>query len=265
MRLTGGAPGWSWSWVRAIRLAGEPGVNSAGHEWALGASVPIDGFANGWRIGATCVSARMAFAPQSTANAIYVFSAVAIVVLILLALGVRLPQRLRRRRRIPPEPVKVPATIWPGTPTREPPVIRLTLRAALAWGIAVGAVSGFVFAWRFGVVAGPLTVVLLLAGISVRRLTNLSLIGVLAIVALYVFRPAHNYGGFSFYFSLHQILAHWIGAGVTRVRCAGRSGGPAGRRALAACAEPGCRRHGATRRAREGRERSASARITSRV
>jgi hypothetical protein len=27
-------------------------------------------------------------------------------------------------------------------------------------------------------------------------------------------RPAHNYGGFSFDFSLHQILANWIGAGV---------------------------------------------------
>jgi hypothetical protein len=93
-------------------------------------------------------------------------------------------------------------------------MIRLGLLAALASGIGVGAVTAFMFALRFGAVAGALTVVLLLAGISVRRLTGLAMLGVLAIPVLYLLRPAHNYGGFSFDFSLHQILANWIGAGV---------------------------------------------------
>jgi hypothetical protein len=80
--------------------------------------------------------------------------------------------------------------------------------------VGVGVVTGFVFALRFGIVAGPLTVILLVNGISVRRLVRLSMIGVLLIVVLYVVRPAPNYGGFSFYFSLHEIVSHWIGAGV---------------------------------------------------
>ena len=213
IRLTGGAPGWlvlgesySPGWQAWCR-------DAAGHERALGVAVPIDGFASGWQIGSGCVSARMAFAPQSTANAIYLFSAVALVVLILLALGLRLPRRMRIGRRAQ----VVPATAMPAwrAPAEDGPVLRMSLRAAVAWGIVAGVLTGFVFAVRLGVVVGPATFVLLLAaGINLRRLTGLAITGLVVIAVLYVTRPAHNYGGFSFYFSLHQILAHWIGAGV---------------------------------------------------
>lgn len=198
------SPGWR-AWCR----------DRAGHERALGPSVPIDGFANGWQVGPACVSAHVAFAPQSTANVAYIISAVAIVLLVLLALGVRLPERLRVRRRSRPLPASVDE---PRRPEAEPPggspVIVLPLRSALAWGVGVGVVTGFVFALRFGVVAGPLIVLLLVNGISVRRLVRVAMLGVLVIIALYVVRPATNYGGYSFYFSLHEIVSHWIGAGV---------------------------------------------------
>ena len=265
VRLAGGAPGWlvlgesylpGWrAWCR----------DRARHEWALGAATPIDGFANGWRFGPTCVSARMAFAPQSTVNAIYVLSAVAIVVLILLAVGVRLPQRMRMRRRArpqsAPEPVPVPArTSPPTTPQRDGPLIRLPVRAALAWGIGVGAVTAFVFAVRFGVVAGPVTVVLLLAGVNVRRLINLSMLGVLAIVALYVVPPRPQ---------LRWLLVLFLAPPDPRAL-------DRGRRAVcgvgAAILQAGelrknhrlrTRRNGARRQAPEGAERPAPARIRS--
>jgi arabinofuranan 3-O-arabinosyltransferase len=213
VRLTAGAPSWlvlgesySSGWRAWCR-------DRSGHERALGPSLPIDGFANGWRIDSTCVSAWMAFAPQATVNVIYVLSAVAAVLLIALALGVELP----RRGRVPrgARPVTAPVTAQShGVYSGDRGMIRLGLLAALASGIGVGAVTAFMFALRFGAVAGALTVVLLLAGISVRRLTGLAMLGVLAIPVLYLLRPAHNYGGFSFDFSLHQILANWIGAGV---------------------------------------------------
>jgi arabinofuranan 3-O-arabinosyltransferase len=195
---------------------------ASGHERALGGSTPIDGYANGWRIDSSCLSARMAFAPQSIADLAYIVSAIGATLLVAIALGLKLPESARRRLTAPagirrtrsrrPKPASV--IRQPSRPPLDRPPIRLQLRTALAWGAGVGALTGFVFAVRFGVVAGLLTAGLLLDGISVRRLTAVAFIGAVAIPLLYVARPAHNYGGFSFYFAQHQLLAHWIGAGV---------------------------------------------------
>jgi hypothetical protein len=269
VRLSGSAPGWlvlgesySSGWRAWCR-------DRAGHERALGAAVPINGFANGWQVGPTCVSARMAFTPQSTVNAIYVFSAIAIALLIALALGVRLPQRLRTRRSARPVPAQMPdavpqsLTIQPESAyPQEGRVIRPALPAAVAWGIGVGGVTAFVFALRFGAVAGPLTVVLLLSGVSVRRLTRLAMLGLLAIVVLYLVRPARNYGGFSFYFSLHQIVSHWIGAGVI---CALFAAAVLQAGELRRRHHVGDRRRGGVRRARRSAERPVPTRVGSRV
>ena len=68
--------------------------NTAGKEQSLGAPVPIDGFANGWRVGADCREARFAFAPQRLADAAYLVSGVACVGMLLILLV----PALRRRR-----------------------------------------------------------------------------------------------------------------------------------------------------------------------
>lgn len=193
--------------------------DAAGHERALGAPVPIDGYANGWRIDASCVSARMAFAAQSAANLAYLVSAIAAVLLIGLALGLRLPARIRGRlaaiRRVAPAtPVTQTAPVAHARRPADRPPLVLSLPAALAWGIGVGAITAFVFALRFGAVMGVATVVLVLVGVSVQRLVTIAIAAMIAIPLIYLVHPAHNYGGYSFYFSLHELLAHWVGAGV---------------------------------------------------
>jgi hypothetical protein len=193
--------------------------DTLGHERPLGASVPIDGYANGWRINSTCESARIAFAGQGAADVAYVISAIGAMLLIALALPLKLPQRIRHqvrltgRRRGAPLPAAETRTAPAGRLVDRPPIV-LAPKAALAWGVGVGVLAGFAFEVRVGVVAAELTGLLLLAGISPRRLTWLALLGMVAIPLLYLARPAHNFGGFSFYFAQHQMLAHWIATGV---------------------------------------------------
>ena len=129
------------------------------------------------------------------------------------------PHVIRRRltaiRRV--RPATPPTQTAPVARARRPvdrPPFTLSPPAALAWGIGVGAITGFVFALRFGAAMGVATVVLLLIGVSVRRLMTIAIAGMIAIPLLYLAHPAHNYGGYSFYFSLHELLSHWVGAGV---------------------------------------------------
>jgi hypothetical protein len=165
----------------------------------------------------------MAFTPQGTANLAYVLSAVGCALLLAVALGLRLPARIRHLKaaRPPrhggstplPEIVATPLAARLGRLVDRPPIL-LAPAAAVVSGIGVGALAGFLFEPRVGVAAGELTALLLLVGISPRRLTWLALLGTVAIPLLYIARPAHNYGGFSFSFAQHQMLAHWIGTGV---------------------------------------------------
>jgi arabinofuranan 3-O-arabinosyltransferase len=192
--------------------------DAAGREYALGQATPIDGYATGWQINSGCVSARMAFAPQSTANLAYIVSAIVAVLLLAAALGLKLPARLRaavgRRGRARPRPApSMPVAAVPAAVVG-PRTFTVRLRWTLVWGAGAGAATGFMFALRFGVAAGVATALLLLVGVTVRGLIRLAIAGVILIVILYLVRPAPNYGGFSFYFSQHNILANWIGAAV---------------------------------------------------
>src|SRR5204862_182809 len=90
--------------------------DGSGHERGLGAPVPIDGFANGWRVGPWCHEARIAFAPQRFANVSYAVSAVgcgALALLVLLGLW-------RRRRAgdaaAAPDPTDPPSVPHAGEP-----------------------------------------------------------------------------------------------------------------------------------------------------
>jgi arabinofuranan 3-O-arabinosyltransferase len=170
---------------------------------SLGPPRVIDGFANGWRVGPGCHDVRFAYAPQRAVTWGYVVSGVAALILLaLLAAGRR---RAARRRKPPTEPAPLPAR---GAPRPWP------LPAALAAGVGLGAVVGFVFALRAGVVLGPVVAVVLWRGIGARPLA-LAAAGLLGVVvpALYVLFPARDRGGFNFEYAQDHLAAHWCAVG----------------------------------------------------
>jgi hypothetical protein len=61
-----------------------------------------------------------------------------------------------------------------------------------------------------GPIIGLLTLVLLLTGVTVRRLVALALAALALVVALYLAFPAEDKGGFSFQFPTDHIVAHWV-------------------------------------------------------
>ena len=69
--------GYSRGWRASCRSAD-------GKERKLGAPEPIDGFANGWRVGSSCAVARFWFAPQRLATVSYGVSALAGLAILLL-------------------------------------------------------------------------------------------------------------------------------------------------------------------------------------
>ena len=120
---------------------------------ALGAPVPIDGYANGWPIGPSCHSVTFTFAPNRLATIGYVISGVAGLVCLALLLW----PVVRRRRAIAPSgaDLTLPAADRPRA---------LTPARAIAWAVAAGCVFGFVFGIRAGIVAVPVLAVILWRG-----------------------------------------------------------------------------------------------------
>ncbi len=175
----------------------------------LGAPLPADGFANGWRVPVECAVVRFRFGPQRIAIAFFIISWIALLVLAaLLATGV---VRDRRRARIPPAEgdaddiaLQVPAA---------DPLVRTRAGVALAAGAAVGIVAAGVFALRFGVVLGPATTVLLLLGVNVRRLLAIATVALLAVVVIYVADPAPEFIGVRFFFAEAHLFEHWLTVG----------------------------------------------------
>jgi hypothetical protein len=54
------------------------------------------------------------------------------------------------------------------------------------------------------------TFVLLLVGITARRLLLAAALALVAVTFAYVVSPSPNEGGFYFYYAIHYITAHWI-------------------------------------------------------
>ncbi|HYH58112.1 MAG TPA: alpha-(1-_3)-arabinofuranosyltransferase family protein [Thermoleophilaceae bacterium] len=172
-----------------------------GETFDLGEPVPIDGFANGWRLARACAHADFAFAPQRAADLSYAFSAVGLAaVLALLLVSLRRP----RRARAPELRAARPAD----------PVLRPALPGAVAAALAVGAVSAALFALRSGPVAALAAFALLRWGVSVRRLAGLAAVGAAALPVLYLAFPAEDKGGYSFEFASDTMGAHWVADGV---------------------------------------------------
>jgi hypothetical protein len=182
----------------------------AGGERSLGPPVPIDGFANGWRVRADCREARFAFAPQRFADLGYVISAAACLGMLVLVL---LP--LRRRARGAALAAGDGRTSWLGRlgPLAAPPtdpVRRLRWPLALATGVLSGAIGWFCFGARGGIAVGVAVAVLLVAGVNVRRLIAIAAVALIALPLLYLFDPAPRPSGLSFTYAGHYIAAHWV-------------------------------------------------------
>ena len=172
----------------------------SGDERSLGEPVPMDGYANGWRAARDCRRVDFAFAPQATANAGFGLSALTALVLLAVALW-------PRRKPIPASPADAEAE---RTGRAGDPVRRLGWRIAVPAALAAGAAGALLFALRMGPVIAVLTLVLLLAGVSVKRLVRLSLGALVMVVALYLVFPAEDKGGFSFQFATDHLVAHWV-------------------------------------------------------
>jgi len=212
---------------------------SAGkREYALGAAQPVDGYANGWRINSYCKVARMAFVPQHAANLALITSAVGALAMLLLTLGLRFPRSLLRRG------ASVAITEQIGLQAREVPAgaVRYGALTAAAWGVTVELLGAFMFAPRFGAVVGPLTFLLVLTGIGVRRLVLVGATGLAVVPLLYLIAPVSQSGGAAFFFSQDHLAAHWIAAGAI----------------LALAGAAGLQAHGLRSQHRRGRPRSPS-------
>jgi len=197
------AESWSKGWHAYCAARG-------GEERDLGPPEPIDGFATGWQAPADCASARFAFAPQRAANVAYVLSLAAVAAMLAFLL-VALAKGSDPQKR--PRSSDAPLGLTPSDRslglTPDPP-IRLPWGFALAAGLAVGLVGGFLFALRAGVVLAPLTVLALRAGVNVRRLLLVAATCIGALPLIYLVFPARDRGGNEFGYPNDLVGAHWV-------------------------------------------------------
>jgi hypothetical protein len=168
---------------------------------SLGAPVPIEGYAVGWPVDPGCRVASIVFAGNAPVAITFWISLVAT----LLALALVAAGLWRRRGTV--------ETPLPDLPDTDPPA-RLSLRRALAFGVAAALLGGFVFAVRAGVVIGPVVALVLWRGIGARWLSLAA--GVLLVVVspiLTLVVPVHNHGGYDSNLPVERISAHWVTVG----------------------------------------------------
>jgi hypothetical protein len=167
---------------------------------ALGAPIPIDGYANGWRVQPGCTDVSFTFAPNRLALIGYLVSLVTgLACLVLIGLGWR-----RRRDRPEPAPLDQPGTA-------EAPVSAWPVGRALAAAVAAAFIFGFVFGVIPGLVSVPAIALVLWRGIGARRLTiaAAALLGIVVPV-LYLVHPGDEHGGNHFGYAMGHLGAHYV-------------------------------------------------------
>jgi hypothetical protein len=196
VRVAIGAPSWL-----VLGESYDRGWRASCNGRSLGAPTPIDGYANGWRVGAGCRDVRFVFEPGRAAMIGYLVSALAALgcaVLLLLGTAGR-----RRRRGTDARPAPLPAggreRAWP-------------LGRAVAWAIGAAVPFGFVFGVRAGVAAVPVIAAVLALGIGARTLVLVAA-GLLGIVVpvLYVVHTGAQSGGNHATYAVSHMAAHWVG------------------------------------------------------
>jgi hypothetical protein len=164
--------------------------------------MPIDGFANGWRVKPGCVDAAFSFKPQRAAIAASLVSAIALLAAIAIAM---VGWRRDRRREARPTGRQELAPAGAGEP-----LLKLGWRDALLVSAAVGVVTGFVFALRAGAVLAPVSLLAVRYGVGPRRLLRLSLLAVALLPIAYLAFLPDDRRGFSFSYATDLQGAHWV-------------------------------------------------------
>jgi arabinofuranan 3-O-arabinosyltransferase len=169
---------------------------------SLGASQPIDGYANGWLAPGNCHRVAFTFAPQSTALAGYLFSGI---FCLLLAAFLVLGRLLGRDRR---------TTVPPRGLLPDPPSERMPLPQALGVALVTSIPLGLIFAIRAGLAIFPILAFILWRGYGPRLLVIVAagLLGIVVPIVYLVISP-DNIHGYNFLYSVQLIWAHWIGVG----------------------------------------------------
>jgi arabinofuranan 3-O-arabinosyltransferase len=164
---------------------------------SLGAPVPINGYANGWRIGRGCTNVQFSFGPQKLADIAYIVSAAAgLACLILLLIG-------PWSRAADPAPEEIEA---------DAPISDWTAARAAAAGLVAGAVIAFVFGIEAGIVAIPAVGLILWRGIGARTLVLIAgaLLGVVVPV-VYLLHTGSEQGANHFGYATDHLAANWVG------------------------------------------------------
>ena len=171
---------------------------------SLGEPRVVDAFANGWHVSRGCRHVEFSFGPQRLVTAGYAIGALACLGLLALLL-------LRRRRARAPgvAPAETPGPFEPDDRKRA-----LPLKQALLAGLAAGAVFGFAFALRAGVVIAPVVALVLWRGVSARQLITAggALLAVVVPV-VYLLSPTNDRGGYDNRYPLEHLAAHWVAVG----------------------------------------------------
>ncbi|MGI8633630.1 MAG: alpha-(1-_3)-arabinofuranosyltransferase domain-containing protein [Solirubrobacterales bacterium] len=162
----------------------------------LGEPVPIDGYANGWKVD-RCAEASFRFGPDRAATAGYVVSGLGALALLVFLVVRPAGDRPRPLRALPRTANGMRRWPW---------------WQGLAAGLLASPVLGLLFSLRAGAVLGPLVALVLWRGIGPRALTYAAaaVLGV-AVPAVYLlFGPADN-GGYNANYATELLGAHWLG------------------------------------------------------
>ncbi|MGO9819022.1 MAG: alpha-(1-_3)-arabinofuranosyltransferase family protein [Solirubrobacteraceae bacterium] len=164
---------------------------------SLGSPTPVNGYANGWRIGRGCRNVTFTFGPQKLADIAYIVSGIAGLACLVLLL---LPPWTSAAEPAPEE-IETDASISASTPAR-----------AILAGVVAGAVIAFVFGIQAGIVAIPAVGLILWRGVGARTLVLVAglLLGVVVPV-LYLVHTGDQRGANHFGYAMDHLAANWVG------------------------------------------------------